>query len=158
MQDRGICVVAAGNSYDDASNYSPASSDDVITVGNQNKDGGIFTGLLYGGNPNVGGSSYGDDVDIYAPGVNILSSLPNNLYGLKTGTSMSSPLVAGIIANILASDINLDFDGVKKELLGAAVYDLDDLQGRTNLPRALLSCQLYKQGMVIMVSLIYITI
>jgi len=36
--------------------------------------------------------------DLAAPGVNILSSLPGSLYGLKSGTSMASPHTAGAVA------------------------------------------------------------
>lgn len=45
-----------------------------------------------------GGAAYGaTTIDLGAPGSGILSTLPNDAYGLQTGTSMSSPHVAGAI-------------------------------------------------------------
>ena len=46
-------------------------------------------------------SNYGKrNVDVFAPGVKIYSTLPNNQYGFQKGTSMASPVVAGIAAII----------------------------------------------------------
>ena len=46
-------------------------------------------------------SNYGkNSVDVFAPGVKIYSTLPYNTYGFQKGTSMSSPVVAGIAAVI----------------------------------------------------------
>lgn len=39
-----------------------------------------------------------DVIDVAAPGSRILSTLPNNSYGLLSGTSMASPQVAGVLA------------------------------------------------------------
>jgi PKD repeat protein len=43
-------------------------------------------------------SNRGPWIDIAAPGINIYSTKPGNTYGLLTGTSMASPLVAGMAA------------------------------------------------------------
>lgn len=43
-------------------------------------------------------SNYGSRVNVAAPGVDILSTLPGNSYGLLSGTSMSAPFVTGIAA------------------------------------------------------------
>jgi subtilisin family serine protease len=48
-------------------------------------------------------SNYGRDrVDISAPGVNILSTMPGGAYGTMSGTSMASPAACGIMALIRA--------------------------------------------------------
>jgi subtilisin family serine protease len=43
-------------------------------------------------------SNYGDYSTLSAPGVNILSSLPGNNFGLMSGTSMAAPMVTGAVA------------------------------------------------------------
>lgn len=49
-----------------------------------------------------GFSSRGSRVDVSAPGTNILSTILNNVYGTKSGTSMSTPHVAGTAALALS--------------------------------------------------------
>lgn len=48
-------------------------------------------------------SNYGTEtVDIAAPGQNILSTLPNNNYGLMTGTSQATAFVSGAAVLFMA--------------------------------------------------------
>jgi thermitase len=47
-------------------------------------------------------SSYGDWVDVAAPGFNIYSELPQNQYGYKTGTSAAAAHVSGVAALVLS--------------------------------------------------------
>lgn len=88
--DAGIhFAVAAGNDNADACNYSPAAAEKAVTVGASTltDDRAYF-------------SNYGKCTDIFAPGLNILSTWVGSKYAVNTisGTSMASPHIAGLLA------------------------------------------------------------
>nr|ABL74286.1 cuticle-degrading serine protease [Dactylella shizishanna] len=90
MYDANIAVVvAAGNESQDAANVSPASAAKAITVG-----------AIDSANTIASFSNYGSILDVFAPGVNVLSSWTGSDTGTKTisGTSMACPHVAGLAA------------------------------------------------------------
>ncbi|CAK48138.1 hypothetical protein CBS115989_1936 [Aspergillus niger] len=82
-------AVAAGNDNADACNYSPAAAEKAITVGAST----LADERAYF-------SNYGECTDIFAPGLNILSTWIGSNYATNiiSGTSMASPHIAGLLA------------------------------------------------------------
>ncbi len=67
-------------------------------------------------------SNYGkNNVDIFAPGSEIYSTMPNNAYEFKSGTSMAAPAVAGIAALIRSQYPNLSAAQVKQVILDSGL-------------------------------------
>lgn len=97
-----ICVAAAGNSNSSTPVY-PAAISSVIAVG-----------ATYDGVSRAYYSNYGSWVDITAPGSSILSTIPNNQYKHKSGTSMAAPIVAGIAALLKAKNKSYNKDAILK--------------------------------------------
>jgi subtilisin family serine protease len=91
-----LVVSSAGNNNELMDNIGfPASYDNVLTVGNSTVNDLPLSTL----NGNFSGSSFGIKTEVWAPGANVQSIyLNDNKYGPLTGTSMSSPVVAGIAA------------------------------------------------------------
>jgi len=108
-------VVAAGNETDDAANHLPAGYPEVITVSALNDADGTKSGDFF-----ASFSNFGSVVDIMAPGVGILSTLPDGTYGSYSGTSMASPHVAGAAARILAAHPEYGPAAVRTALLAQA--------------------------------------
>jgi len=67
-------------------------------------------------------SNYGrTKVDVFAPGVDILSTLPHDEFERQDGTSMAAPVVTGVAALLMAYFPELDAAEVKRILLESAV-------------------------------------
>ncbi|HVZ76530.1 MAG TPA: S8 family peptidase [Gemmatimonadaceae bacterium] len=66
-------------------------------------------------------SNYGQTrVDVFAPGEDILSTIPGNKYERDSGTSMASPVVAGLAALIMSYYPQLSAADVKAIILASA--------------------------------------
>ncbi len=103
-----LWVFAAGNECRDTKYASPASlvkqyPDNVIVVGSVGPEGNLSSF-----------SNYGDLVTVVAPGEDILSTLPNNSYGVLSGTSMAAPHVSGLAALIMSRNPSLSAARVKQ--------------------------------------------
>ncbi|POY39987.1 peptidase S8 [Flavobacterium alvei] len=125
-----LIVHAAGNDAKDidvANNY-PNDSDDKI---NEFADNMITIGALnyeYGNKIVARFSNFGKiNVDVFAPGVKIYASTPNNTYKLLQGTSMASPNVAGVAALIRSYYPKLTAKQVKHILMDSGVAITTDV-------------------------------
>lgn len=123
-EQAGVVIVAAAGNSGPGSNtvIYPAKYAETIAVAASDIDDNI-----------TGFSSRGPEVDITAPGVNILSTTNDGQTGTMSGTSMAAPHVAGVVALVLAQNPALSPAEIKLRLtLTASDIDIagkDDLSG-----------------------------
>jgi len=103
------------NNYpNDQINNGPEVSDNYLTVGAINPGFGKEIVADY--------SNYGKiNVDVFAPGSEIYSTIPNNQYEYFDGTSMASPAVAGIAAIIRSQYPTLTAAQVKHIIMESGI-------------------------------------
>jgi cell wall-associated protease len=103
-----------GNFPNDAPDWKTEISDNLITIGAMSSN--------YDEKLPASFSNYGKlNVDIFAPGVKIYSTIPNNKYEYFNGTSMASPEVAGIAAIIRSYYPKLSASQVKHILMNSGL-------------------------------------
>ncbi len=131
-----LMVHAAGNegaNEDDSPNFpSPRYEDggraqNWIEVGASSWHGGDSLAALF--------SNYSHDrVDVFAPGVDILSTVPGNRFERESGTSMASPVVSGLAALLFAYYPTLTAADVKRIILASATRYPDRMVVRPGSP------------------------
>lgn len=102
-------VVASGNENSDACNTSPASAKGVLTVNAMGRD-----------DSRAYFSNYGPCSDIYSPGVDIESAVPGNKTAVYSGTSMSTPVLAGVLNHFVDMYPNMNMAQIKQKMLSDA--------------------------------------
>lgn len=125
-----LVIAAAGNSGTNIRHY-PASYEEVIavTATDEGDDPADFT-------------TYGDWIDIAAPGTSIYSTYLWNTYFSLSGTSMACPHVAGVAALVWSQYPAMTNEQVRSQLLytaddkGATGFDIYYGWGRVNARKA----------------------
>jgi hypothetical protein len=87
----GVTLIAAAGNDNVSTVFYPAGYNNVISVASTTTN-----------DAKSGFSNFGNWIDISSPGSSIRSTITANGYGQKSGTSMASPLVAGLAGLILA--------------------------------------------------------
>lgn len=106
------CVIAAGNNNANTALYSPSSAASAITVG-----------AIDSINNRASFSNYGAGIDIFAPGVSILSTYfsCDTCYYYMSGTSMATPHVSGLAMYFMAKESLTTPAAILKRLVGASI-------------------------------------
>ncbi|KAJ3826824.1 peptidase S8/S53 domain-containing protein [Lentinula raphanica] len=119
-------AVAAGNENRDACNSSPAAAEKAITVGAST----ISDERAYF-------SNYGPCVDVFAPGLNIKSTWPNNGINTISGTSMASPHTAGLLAYLLSIYPSVPFNPEVSNTTSPSAKDSEQQYAFTSMYKVL---------------------
>lgn len=109
-----LFVCAAGNSGEDTDRMAhyPSSYD---------LEGVLSVAALAPNETMAGFSNWGaTSVDVAAPGVDVLSTLPDGNYGFASGTSMASPFVAGVAALVAEQDPRMPIPKIRSRVLDGA--------------------------------------
>jgi subtilisin family serine protease len=130
--DHGVVVVAAaGNTGHNTYHYPAAHRNAIAVAATDASDN------------RAGFSTYGDFVDVAAPGSGVYSTLMSGGYGSMSGTSMATPHVAGLAALLFSLNPRLTNAQVRALIetntddLGSAGWDPYFGSGRINARRAL---------------------
>lgn len=122
-------AVAAGNDNADACNYSPAAAENAVTVGAST----LADERAYF-------SNFGKCTDIFAPGLNILSTWIGSKYATNiiSGTSMASPHVCGLLAYLVslqpASDSAYAVAEISPKKLKADIIGISTRNALSDIP------------------------
>lgn len=132
--DKGCLIIAAAGNTASCNPVFPAAYPHVLGVSATDKQDSLAIW-----------SNRGDWVDLAAPGVDIYSTLPNNCFGTRSGSSYSTALVSGEAALLYPITVDLNNNSqINDEVSDMILNHCDDisLQG---LPRKRIN--VYKSAM-----------
>ena len=131
---KGVVVVAAAGNNGSTTPFYPAYYANCIAVGATDNSDAMTSW-----------SNHGSWVDVAAPGLSIYSTVPSSQFGYKSGTSMSSPHVAGLAGLVFSVASDSNGNGRINDEVRAAIEStcdslaLDVANGRINAYRAVQS-------------------
>ena len=131
--ERNVWLIASAGNKNTSAPQFPAADPGVITA--------CATNLL---DMKALFSNYGTDIYVCAPGVNIISAVPGNRYGIVNGTSFSAPIIAATVALVLAEGVTrvalasriagatLNIDAKNPAYIGQLGFGRSDIQKAVN--------------------------
>ena len=118
-RDHGSLIIAAAGNNNSASTFYPAGGQHIVAVASTTAN-----------DTKAGTSNYGNWIDVSAPGNNIYSTIYTSAgvdtYDYAGGTSMASPLVAGLAALVLSQNPGLTPDEIT-EIIKESADPIDHL-------------------------------
>jgi subtilisin family serine protease len=116
---RGTLIVAAAGNESDRPTFvtpvsRPANCPSILAVGALGKD------LVVAPFSCAGLNGRGGELNIAAPGVDILSAAPDGTHQMLSGTSMATPHAAGVVALLAQADPNASAETLRGRLLADA--------------------------------------
>ncbi|MFC1683030.1 S8 family peptidase, partial [Candidatus Zixiibacteriota bacterium] len=133
---RGCVMAAAAGNVDQEGLFYPGGFDETIAAG---------ASTIYDQRSTI--SSFGKNLDVLAPGSNIMSTLLDDQYGTLGGTSMATAHVSGLAALVLSKNPDLSSEQVRGIIKASAVdleapgWDPQTGNGRIDGLRALMMDQ-----------------
>lgn len=132
--NKGVVIVASAMNNSSSTPMYPAALDNVIAASATDKSDNFASF-----------SNYGQWIDLSAPGVSILTTSNGGSYGSWSGTSFSSPIIAGLAALVFSAKPTLtnaqviDLMRQNSDDLGVIGYDNYFGHGRVNVNETLLA-------------------
>ncbi len=105
----GVVVVAAAGNSNSSAPHWPSAYDNVVAVAATDAN-----------DVKADFSNFGSWVDISGPGVGVISTWDHSSFTSLSGTSMSSPVTAGVVCLIRAANPDWSVDDVVERLLATA--------------------------------------
>ena len=122
-----LIIAAAGNEGGSVPQY-PAYYPECIAVTAAREDGS-----------RAPLANHGEWVDVAAPGYQIYSTLPDNEYGYKTGTSQATAYVTGLAVLLYSIAIDSDGDGWVNDEVKAAIEGSCEQTGESGMGNGLVN-------------------
>ena len=107
VNNGALPICAAGNSGTSSVSY-PAAYSECMAISAVDSSENLASFSQYG------------DVDLAAPGVDVLSTIPNDDYAEFSGTSMATPVTSGVAGLTLAKHSSLSVSGLRSHLKATA--------------------------------------
>lgn len=129
MKNKGGVVVTAAGNYGTVETFAASDSNIVVSTTDSN-------------DVKASWSSYGEFVDVAAPGTGIWTTTRGGGYSAVSGTSVASPVTAGVVALMMAANPAIGPADIEKLLfstaldLGSAGFDTYYGRGRINAQAA----------------------